>query len=345
MSIERTAQGKRRVRWRDTDGQSRARVFETLNEARTFEAQVRVDKRRGADTIAKGSNMTVEEWAGQWLSTLGVRPATAHSYESIARLHIIPGLGDIKLSGLRRPTVQRFARNLDLAPASAKLVVTVLKVMLNEAVASDVIMRNPASGVTVPGQRRTGSPLLEPEQITALAAAIRPDLEVSIWLGAGAGLRIGEVFGLRVCDIDFLRREIHVTQQRDGLPLKTRASARTIPLDDMVVLKLSQHVRDWPGEYLVGAAYPTFTGLWRQAVKKAGLPAGTRFHDLRKWHGSVLVASGMSVKLVQERLGHASAVTTLSIYAGTWPADKNAGRGLVSAALEDVHSDVHDQRG
>jgi integrase len=40
--------------------------------------------------------------------------------------------------------------------------------------------------------------LLEPEQINALAAAIRPDLEAAIWLGAGCGLRIGETLGLRV---------------------------------------------------------------------------------------------------------------------------------------------------
>jgi len=50
----------------------------------------------------------------------------------------------------------------------------------------------------------------------------------------------------------------------------------------------------------------------RPAVK--GLPAGFRFHDLRHYLASLLIASGANVKVVQARLRHASATTTLDCY-------------------------------
>ena len=85
-------------------------------------------------------------------------------------------------------------------------------------------------------------------------------------------------------------------------------------------------------------------GEWRAAVKKAGLPAGTRYHSLRHWYGSALVRAGLSVKIVQARIGHTSATTTLDTYAHRWPADKALGRGVVTAALQNVHPAVHDRQ-
>jgi integrase len=59
--------------------------------------------------------------------------------------------------------------------------------------------------------------------------------------------------------------------------------------------------------------------VWRAAVKKAKLPHGTRFHELRHFHASLLIRHGESVKTVQARLGHASAVETLNTYGTCGP--------------------------
>ena len=54
--------------------------------------------------------------------------------------------------------------------------------------------------------------------------------------------------------------------------------------------------------------------LWRATVKPAGLPQPITFHSLRHYYASLLIRHGESVKTVQERLGHSSAVTTLNTY-------------------------------
>ena len=64
-----------------------------------------------------------------------------------------------------------------------------------------------------------------------------------------------------------------------------------------------------------------------------GLPAGFRFHDLRHYFASLLIASGANVKVVQARLRHASARTTLDTYGHLWPDADEATRTAVEAVL------------
>lgn len=57
-----------------------------------------------------------------------------------------------------------------------------------------------------------------------------------------------------------------------------------------------------------------------------------RFHDLRHFYASALIAAGESVTTVQAALGHASAVETLDVYAGLWP-DRDP---ALRAAIDDI---------
>lgn len=65
--------------------------------------------------------------------------------------------------------------------------------------------------------------------------------------------------------------------------------------------------------------HSTFGYRWRAAVKEAKLPHRTGFHALRHYYASLLIRHGESVKTVQARLGHASAVETLDTYSHLWP--------------------------
>jgi integrase len=67
-------------------------------------------------------------------------------------------------------------------------------------------------------------------------------------------------------------------------------------------------------------------------VKAAKLPEGTGFHELRHCYVSH-IASGASVKTVQARLGHKSALETLNAYAHLWPDSEDQTRRAVDAAL------------
>lgn len=72
----------------------------------------------------------------------------------------------------------------------------------------------------------------------------------------------------------------------------------------------------------------------RIARKKiCDLPAGFRYHDLRHYFASLLIASGADVKTVQARRRHASAKTTLDTYGHIWPDRDESTRAAVDAVI------------
>ena len=169
-------------------------------------------------------------------------------------------------------------------------------------------------------------------------------------LAAGTGLRQGEVFGLTVPHVDFLRRHLRVEQQLVVVqgrppylgPPKTEASRRTVPLPNLVLDALALHMATFepgPWELLFtndrgGPINRTrFSDVWRPAAKLAGLPEGTTFHDLRHFYASLLIRHGESVKVVQARLGHASATETLDTYSHLWPDSEDLTRQAVDGVL------------
>jgi integrase len=132
-------------------------------------------------------------------------------------------------------------------------------------------------------------------------------LRAVIDLVAGSGLRQGEVFGLEVDALDFLRgRTVEVWRQ----------VRLVFTLDNGAPMTLHQ-----------------WTYLWQPAARTAGLPPRTGLHALRHLYVSLLIRHGESVKTVQKRLGHSSAAITLDTYAHLWPDADDRTRDAVQAAL------------
>jgi integrase len=76
-----------------------------------------------------------------------------------------------------------------------------------------------------------------------------------------------------------------------------------------------------------------FSPIWRPAATAAGLGDDVTFHDLRHYFASLLIRHGESVKVVQKRLGHKSAVETLDTYSHLWPDSEDRTREAVDAVL------------
>lgn len=76
-----------------------------------------------------------------------------------------------------------------------------------------------------------------------------------------------------------------------------------------------------------------FGDFWRTAVKAAGLPQDTRFHDLRHFYASVLIAANLNPKVIQARLGHATIAETMDTYGHLFPDSEDLGRGAVDDAF------------
>jgi integrase len=119
-----------------------------------------------------------------------------------------------------------------------------------------------------------------------------------------------------------------------------------VPIPQELALQLSAGVKKFNGETVVTDEVGRACSLWelQRAIRTArakvdGLPAGFRYHDLRHYFASLLIASGADVKVVQKRLRHASAMTTLNTYGHMWPdADESARAavGVVLAARADL---------
>lgn len=158
----------------------------------------------------------------------------------------------------------------------------------------------------------------------------------------GTGMRLSELCGLRVEDIDFLRREIRVEAQlapngKERVPTKTASSVRTVPIADDLITVLDRRVaastKGWIFETSRGTPYRAASagGELRKAVTH--LRAGVTFHSFRHLYASRLISGGVSVKQVQRVLGHASASTTLDVYAHFFPGDDELSRAAINGAV------------
>jgi hypothetical protein len=63
------------------------------------------------------------------------------------------------------------------------------------------------------------------------------------------------------------------------------------------------------------------------------LPKGTRFHDLRHFYASTLIAANLNRKVIQARLGHATITETMDTYGHLFPDAEDLGRGAIDASF------------
>lgn len=113
---------------------------------------------------------------------------------------------------------------------------------------------------------------------------------------------------------------------------------------------LSAAVAEWGSAWIVtdgvgGQASPwSIDRAMRTARKKVpGLSAEFRFHDLRHYLASLLIADGADLKVVQARVRHASAKTTLDTYSHLWPDADESTSATVGAVLA-ARMDSADER-
>lgn len=355
-SIERLGRDGRAAwvaRWRDPAGAQHKRTFPRRTDAERFLAGVEADKLRGVYVDPRAGRVTLADYAlDRWMpSQVHLRPNTRDLYRAHLRTHVLPALGSRPLSAVRRSDCRTFvaALSVKLAPATVGTVFAVLRMLMQSAVDDELIAANPCSRVPLPRVERPSVEPLAPAEVVRLAETITPRYRVAVYLAAGAGLRQGEVLGLLAGRVDFLQRRIAVEQQLAGLgverglsPLKTRASRRVVPVDDVVLHAVSEHLRRWPAgpaELVVTnrsgrpVGRSSFQHCWVEAVAEAGLPAGTRFHGLRHFYASTLIAAGLHPKAIQARLGHATISETMDTYGHLFPDAEHAGRGALDDAL------------
>ena len=350
-SIDRRPNGRWRARYRlHPGGPQRVKHFDRRTDAERFLAKVQGQLLDGSYIDPSAGQMLLRDYSTAWQAAQLHRPSTVVQVDAHLRNHVLPAFGDRPLASLRPSEIQTWVRGRTevLAPSTVEVVYRLLSAILNDAVADHLIVRNPAKGARLPRQAK---PQVEPptvEQVEAVAHELPERYRAVVLLAAGTGMRQGECFGLTVDRVDFLRRTITIDRQLVLLhggppefgPPKTQASVWSVPLPDVVGASLATHLERWPGgEH--GLIFTNtadqairrnrFHEVWRSATARAGAD-GLRFQDLRHFYASLLINHGESIKVVQARLGHASASETLDTYAHLWPDNEERTR----AAVDDV---------
>jgi integrase len=294
--------------------------------------------------------ITVGDFLDRWLEEV-IKPhrraRTYDRYADIARLHLKPRLGQHQLSKLTAAHVQAMINALaaEKGAHTAQFARSVLQRALNRAVKWELVIRNVVLATDPPRRNsRVITPLSMEQAQQLLAAVAGHRLEALYRIALSLGLRRGEVLGLRWADINFDKKNLSITgalQRVQGklerTQPKTRAGARTLLLPDVLVKLLVDHRRrqaeerafwgaEWQKHDLV---FPAERGTpmepsnlhrhFKLALKRAGLPHATRFHDLRHTCATFLIAQDVHPRVVMEILGHSQISLTMNIYGHVLP--------------------------
>ncbi|HZV49173.1 MAG TPA: site-specific integrase [Candidatus Dormibacteraeota bacterium] len=312
--------------------------------------------------------LTVERYLTQWLETVRprVRPWTYRGYEVVVRRHVVPIIGQVRLSRLTPQQVHALLVSLadhGLSSKSVRNVRVVLSSALSQAERWGMVTRNVARLVEPLRREHREMRPLTPGEIRRLLEVIRGHrLEALILVTLVLGLRQGEVLGLSWEDLDLdagtlqVRRQLQRLNGRSELvELKTRRSRRTLVLPRTLVEVLCEHRRRQGEERMcLGASWKgwehdlVFTttlgtpldGRWvtrtfQRLLAKAGIER-RRFHDLRHSAATTMLVLGVPARVVMEILGHANVSTTLEVYAHVVPELQREAADRIDAFLRGV---------
>lgn len=359
-SIDKWKDGYR-ARWRSPDGKSRSKVFARKVDAKAFLATVEHTKQTGNYVDPAAGRVPFREYAEQWRLAQPHRHGTGVAVEQHLRLHVYPVIGSRPIAAIRPSEIQALVSQLSntLSPSTIAVVYGRIVAVFRSAVRDRAIGWSPCVDIRLPSVKSasTVSEVLTTRHVFALADAVPKRYRAVILAGAGLGLRPGELFGLPVDRVEFLKRRVRVEQQLVRIrgtgvvvgPLKTPTSYRTVPLPEHVARAIATHIETFGPHPQLGLVFTNergapiqqfpFSTMFTTARTKARLPDWATPHDLRHFYASMLIRSGASVKAVQVRLGHSSAKTTLDVYGHLFPDEEDRTR----RALEEAFADHEDE--
>jgi len=321
-----------------------------------------------AGTLAEPSKTTVGAYLLAWMDgPHGLAGKTAERYRQLIEAQIIPHLGAIVLQKLKPAHIADWHDKLirgggkDGRPLSLRTVGHAHRVLhraLARAAAIELVSRNVASVVKPPKVDETEIESLKADEINAVLTALKDHrLEPIVVLALSTGARRGEMLALNWENVDLdagtIKIERSLEQTKAGLRFKapkTKNGRRVVSLPPIAVDALRAHRRRRlelrmalgqgkpEPDALVFSAFDdspippnNLSRDWRRFVLARKLPR-ISFHGLRHSHVSALIAGGVDALTVSRRIGHASPVVTMKVYAHLFSeTDKTAAKAIEAA--------------
>jgi integrase len=307
----------------------------------------KVIAQRNAGFVFDCECLTLAQYHDRWLDSIRdtVRESTWVRHEINVRVHLKPALGKARLDKLNPLQVQSFYRRKldeDQSAASVLKMHSTLSKSLRQAVRWRLIPLNVCVAVMPPRPLKPEIRPLDTRQMKALLKAAEGTDLYALWvLMATTGIRIGEALGLRWEDLNLDARTLRVnrTLYRGGVSHpKTSSGRRTIKLSTLATEALRRHPHTCGWVFATGKDTTINVNnlryrTWKRLLDHAGLPSGTRMHDLRHSTATLLLSRSVPVKVVSEMLGHADVGITLSIYAHVLPGMQDGAANALDEVL------------
>lgn len=367
----------------DGKRQQGKRNFVKLQDAIDAYNAARGDRSRGVQVAPSG--VTLREAADAYLDALDGRPNTRTTYAAVLR-PAIARFGDRPVQEIRREEIEKLVADIAVkavpsgdwrkpsklpagakdtcgpwSPTSIKHMLSRLGAVYGRLIEDRTILHSPLDYVKGPKRGKHAKVTLTVAQCQELFDHLESTgnrLEHMHHLALQAGMRRGELAGLKWSDIDLAAETMTVARQRvhseEGAveaDTKTDAGRRTVPIPSTLlpVLKRARLRADaerrlmgnrWEGDDFVvcdemGRAYypTTLSYMWRNALKDAGLPH-VRLHDARHTCGTLMHLNGVPIAVIAAVLGHTDASFTQRVYAHSQEDAVIAGMAVYAQVLE-----------
>ena len=295
-----------------------------------------------SQNFTKDSKIKVKDYMHQWLDLYvkgQLSPTTIDHYLTQIDRYILPVFGDTYLQSLKNIDIQKWVLSLQkgspltgkpLAPKTIKNIVLNLSAAMKKAVMLELIPKNPCDNLTLPKLQRFEPDVYSMEEVEHLLNCAKgTSMYLPMMIEICLGLRRGELLALRWHHVDFDEGTVTVEEnlvtvdnKRITKAPKTKSGKRSlqIPATLLHLLKNTYEERHaGQNDYIIcqpdGTPYKSdsFSLKFRRFLKANNLKH-IRLHDLRHINATIMLTSGISPKVAQERLGHANYQITMDIY-------------------------------
>ncbi|MEU6677691.1 tyrosine-type recombinase/integrase [Streptomyces sp. NPDC046925] len=259
VKTERHGIGMRyRARYVGPDGTEKSKSFRDGQKrlAEKWLSNTEADMGSGQYVDPRAAKKTFQQYTENWLSTLGSDPNTLESMRSQLGLHAFPHIGSRPLGSFKPEHIREWVAVLEASvPGSyGRIIYANVRSALNAAVDDGYLSRNPVSARSVKPPAVDSKRIVPwtPERVFAVRDALPERYQAMIDLGAGCGMRQGEILGIAVNALDFESDTLHVVQQlklsqsRPVFALPKGGKTRDVPLPGPVADALRAHMKRYP---------------------------------------------------------------------------------------------------
>ncbi len=258
------------------------------------------------------------------------RDLSQRDYKFIYERHIKPAFGKRKLDEIKPSEIATWQSKIlkKLSTKSLTMIRAVFNVMFNDALADELITRNPMSLIKKPKNVSVNEILpFKQDEIFSLLGHIQERMRAVFAIGFFTGMRTGELVALKWSDIDFDNNIIKVRRAKrqnvESLP-KTKSSIRDIDIIDILLPYLQNHLKFKldDSEYMFNSLHKRpFTCFhsiartyWRPIFDKVDIEYRNPY-QMRHTFASMMISNGEDILWVSKMLGHTNSAITLTMYA------------------------------